>query len=352
MYKTPAKRIITKEHLEQFLQSEAYQTYIDYIVRLNDSVCDLKIDSDIHVSPNVNHILTLLDTLLNFIKEIPAVENSKSRFGNPAFRDFYDRVEASITDLLKPFVPEDAIVEVSRYFVESFGNRRRIDYGTGHEANFMAWLLCLEKLGVLTPEDDKAVVLRIFVKYIAVMRQLQFEYWLEPAGSHGVWGLDDYHFLPFMFGSSQLKNHKYIRPKSIHDQDTVEEFSKSYMYLACIQFINQVKTSASLRWHSPMLDDISACKTWIKVNQGMIKMYKAEVLGKLPIMQHFMFGSLINFEGGVDNAEEDEDECGHNHHQDTFAKGQEYPDCCGIPVPSAIAAAASRSRSQRPIPFD
>lgn len=149
-----------------------------------------------------------------------------------------------------------------------------------------------------------------------------------------------------------LIDHKYIRPKSIHDQDTVEEFSKSYMYLACIQFINQVKTSASLRWHSPMLDDISACKTWIKVNQGMIKMYKAEVLGKLPIMQHFMFGSLINFEGGVDNAEEEEDECGHNHHQDTFAKGQEYPDCCGIPVPSAIAAAASRSRSQRPIPFD
>lgn len=82
----------------------------------------------------------MLDTLLNYIKEIPPVENSQSRFGNPAFRDFYDRVETSISDLLKPFVPEDAIVEVSRYFIESFGNRRRIDYGTGHEANFMAWL--------------------------------------------------------------------------------------------------------------------------------------------------------------------------------------------------------------------
>lgn len=209
------------------------------------------------------------------------------------------------------------------------------------------------------------------------MRQLQFEYWLEPAGSHGVWGLDDYHFLPFMFGSSQLLSkyneslgwrhalmgfvdHKYIRPKSIHDPDTVEEFSKSYMYLACIHFINSVKTSASLRWHSPMLDDISACKTWVKVNQGMIKMYKAEVLSKLPIMQHFFFGSLIAFEGGSPQAEDMADDCGHVHAHasnegDVYALGQEYPDCCGIPIPSAIAATASKRNgapSARPIPFD
>ncbi|CAG8684087.1 16356_t:CDS:2 [Cetraspora pellucida] len=89
--------------------------------------------------------------------------------------------------------------------------------------------------------------------------------------------------------------HKYIRPKSIHDKDIVDEFSKDYMYLACIKFINSVKT-ASLRWNSPMLDDISGVREWKKVNEGMFKMYKGEVLAKLPIMQHFMFGSLISFE--------------------------------------------------------
>ena len=34
--------------------------------------------------------------------------------------------------------------------------------------------------------------------------------------------------------------HKYIRPKAIHDDDIVNEYSKDYMYLACIKFINAV----------------------------------------------------------------------------------------------------------------
>lgn len=73
-----------------------------------------------------------------------------------------------------------------------------------------------------------------------LMRKLQSQYWQEPAGSHGVWGLDDYHFLPFLFGSSQLVGHKYLTPKSIHDQEIVDMFAPEYMYYACIQFINGV----------------------------------------------------------------------------------------------------------------
>jgi len=216
----------------------------------------------------------------------------------------------------------------------------------------MLWLLCLEKLNVLTMADHPALVLRVFARYIHLMRQLQFSYWLEPAGSHGVWGLDDYHFLPFMFGSAQLMGHKYIRPKSIHDKVTIEEFHQEYIYLSAIHFINSIKT-ASLQWHSPMLNDISAVKTWDKVNQGMIKMYKAEVLAKLPIMQHVRFGSLLRFNGGSEVAirkiEHDATDGKHDHSH-VHAMGQEFPDCCGIPIPSAIAAAPNPNRGL--VPFD
>lgn len=45
--------------------------------------------------------------------------------------------------------------------------------------------------------------------------------------------------------------------------------------------------------HSPTLYDISAVPYWGKINKGMVKMYKAEVLGKFPVIQHFPIGKVF-----------------------------------------------------------
>ena len=49
-----------------------------------------------------------------------------------------------------------------------------------------------------------AVGLRLFPAYLRVVDRVLIEYSLEPAGSHGAWSLDDYHCLPFVWGSAQL----------------------------------------------------------------------------------------------------------------------------------------------------
>ncbi|KAE9405622.1 Phosphotyrosyl phosphatase activator [Gymnopus androsaceus JB14] len=357
-YQPPRKALLTPAQLEWFQTSETHRTIVDYVEALNEAVVGAKLSDNVHESAVVQAILSILDRVEGIANAIPPVENSASRFGNPAFRTFYDRVAESSSSLHAeiPSLPSEAIPEISVYFNEAWGNRSRIDYGSGMELNFLCWLICLTRLGVLQESDYKALVIRVFWRYIQVMRVLQSTYWLEPAGSHGVWGLDDYHFLPFLWGSAQLRGHKYIRPKSIHDAEIVEEYAKEYIYFACIKFINSIKT-ASLRWHSPMLDDISAVKTWDKVNQGMIKMYKAEVMNKLPVMQHFLFGSLLQYTGPPPPTDADfsDAHAGHAHPHshlpsagvggidgDLGGAGQRevgWGDCCGIPVPSAFAAA-------------
>ncbi|KAF8955364.1 Serine/threonine-protein phosphatase 2A activator 2 [Entomortierella lignicola] len=352
LFVVPRKEILTKEDLELFHASSTYASLFEFLDALNESVVGVVSTADCYESEVVKGMLETLDLVNDITEEYPPESGHESRFGNPAFRKFYDQVGLSAPAWMEKLVlPKEAVPEVTKYFVECWGNRKRIDYGTGHEASFLAWLYCFDKLGLIKQEDYKAVVIKVFFKYIEVMRNLQFAYWLEPAGSHGVWGLDDYHFLPFLFGAAQLRGHKYIRPKSIHDDDIVSEFSKDYMYLSCVKFINSVK-SASLRWHSPMLDDISAVKTWDKVNSGMIKMYKAEVFGKLPIMQHFLFGSLLPFKGQSDTRilDEDEEEAGVEGHTHVHAFGQEFPTCCGMKIPSAIAAAAASGSGERLIP--
>lgn len=351
-YCIPVRRISSPEDMEIFTASTTKALILGFVKKLNNSVVGKTNDAECHVSDLVDSICKgLLSAVESILEKHPASDQVSSRFGKPEFKDFYDEVQNEAANMIKTHLlavrsfPSEAIPEIATYLTESWGNRQRIDYGSGHELSFISFLLCLDQLGLITEEDYTAVVLKVFLGYMTLVRKVQTMYWLEPAGSHGVWGLDDYHFLPFMFGSAQLSTHKHLRPISIHDEEVVDMFYKKYMYFGCIKFINQTKT-ASLRWHSPLIDDISGVKKWSKVNEGMIKMYEAEVLGKLPIMQHYLFGSLIPAPQGISPPPPAGSDIPHVHNH--------WADCCGIKVPSAIAASAlqgSDSR-QRLIPFD
>jgi len=96
--------------------------------------------------------LSILDRIDDLVTQSP-VEETRSRFGNPAFRTFYDSLSKvhcfrnstngqELVRLHQPFggLPAQAVEEVSEYLKQSFGDRERIDYGSGHELNFICWL--------------------------------------------------------------------------------------------------------------------------------------------------------------------------------------------------------------------
>jgi serine/threonine-protein phosphatase 2A activator len=372
-FKKPTRRILSPKDHELFLSSPTYKLLLGFVFGLTDSVVDTPVSAvkDSDLSPAITNILEILDIVEDVVQRSPPEEQGDSRFGNKGFRDFLDLVAKEHTDWHRQLgvSSDEAISEISTYFLQSFGNRTRIDYGSGHELNFMIWLLCLYQLQIITPSDFRPLVLKVFTRYLTLMRQIQSTYYLEPAGSHGVWGLDDYQFLPFLFGSSQLLHHPYIRPMSIHQSLILEEYGNDYLYLGQVNFVNSVKNVEGLRWHSPMLDDISSAKSWSKVEAGMRRMFVAEVLKKLPVMQHFLFGSLVPAvedmsmeELGVPS-EEEETEGGevvvmvdgmrHVHQMNSWG------DCCGIKVPSSVAAAQEMKKRMgggaeglRRIPFD
>ncbi|KAF4631076.1 hypothetical protein G7Y89_g7056 [Cudoniella acicularis] len=374
IFQKPTRCILSPHDHELFLSSPTYKLLLAFVFGLTDSVVDTPVSAvrDGDLSPAVAQILEMLEKVEDVVRRSPPEDQGDSRFGNKGFRDFLDLAEKEHSEWHKELgvSPKEAILEVSTYFLQSFGNRTRIDYGSGHELNFMLWLLCLYQLQIVKTSDFRPLVLRVFTRYLRLMRLIQSTYYLEPAGSHGVWGLDDYQFLPFLFGASQLLHHPFIRPLSIHQNLILEEYGNDYLYLGQVNFVNSVKNVEGLRWHSPMLDDISSAKSWEKVEGGMRRMFVAEVLKKLPVMQHFLFGSLVPAMEGMSEeehlgvpSEEDDLEGGeivvmkdgmkHVHQMNSWG------DCCGIKVPSSIAAAQEMKKRMggggdglRRIPFD
>ena len=326
-FATPLKKIHDGPDVEFFLKSLAYRDLMTFILQLNHAMVPRKtsdgtvqtwpLDSpDILASEPVTKLQLLIDTLRSYIDEAPP-DTGPRRFGNISFRLWSDLVSQRTEQLLLDILPLDlhsALPEITAYLLGSFGSPQRLDYGTGHELSFIAFLGSLWKLNFFSESDsgneERAIVIGVFQRYLTLIRQLITKYTLEPAGSHGVWGLDDNSFLPYLFGSAQLcppisdgqetpiegSLPNAPEPSSISQRNLVDREKGSNLYFSAIGFINDVKRGP-FGEHSPMLYDISGVKDgWGKINKGMIKMYNGEVLAKFPVVQHFPFGALYRWE--------------------------------------------------------
>lgn len=313
------------------------------------------------LSPGLACWVGALQEMLHWQQEIPPLKDVEMRFGNPAFKQWHHRmvqrapaIMAKVLQLTRDYaamttdddnqdydpnvlqlcmeqgrevaaretattvtdtdtipaaataaVDNATVTELCAYLHDAFGHPIRLDYGTGHESSFQIVLYAMFQAGVYgnpptsppTKRRLKAATIVVWRAYLAITRCLQRDYRLEPAGSHGVWGLDDYHCIVFYYGAQQLVACAGSVPSDIYQPHTTTTSGSSsrddYLYYSCIDFIQELKSKAPFFETSPMLHDISSLPTWNKVASGLLKLYEGEVLSKVQVVQHWVFGPLF-----------------------------------------------------------
>ena len=361
------KRIRTQPDIARFKASHSHKCLVRFISELASSVQGVANDhrpSLESVSPCIARTVGLLESVDGWIDDIPLEDMATTRFGNKSARVWHQRLrDAAVGTLVPPLLVDPqgrlpdgladaaakqaATEELAGYLVDSFGNATRLDYGSGHELHFLLFFFGLAHRGALAlppplrplradsdaesvsdaaMADRQALVLHVFARYLQLMRRLQSHYRLEPAGSHGVWGLDDYHHLPFIFGAAQLSaapidpaQPTEVQPDSpatvarpsavaapaapapptdvaspgcITEAGPVRAFASQYMYLGMVAWILGNK-KGPFHEHSSVLYNVSGVPTWSKIVVGMFKMYEGEVLAKINITQHLLFGAAF-----------------------------------------------------------
>ncbi|KAG8864795.1 Serine/threonine-protein phosphatase 2A activator 1 [Tulasnella sp. 330] len=291
----PKRRIQTDADVEEWKSTQGYLDYGLFIRRLNTAVIGHYLPYSGGTSEAVKKTVDLLEVILGWIEEIPP-QTTSQRYGNLAFRDWGNRLGQRLNGLMETLLPASlhpVIPLVEPYLLLSFGSFTRLDYGTGHELAFGLFMCCLTLLRFYEPneEEERALVLVVFPKYLEVVWKLQDVYKLEPAGSHGVWGLDDYCFLPYIWGSGQAQEHITSRPPDVLQPPLPPDT----LYNQAVTRILLLKTGP-FNEHSPQLYSIaSSVPTWWKVNQGLFKMYEAECLSKRVVVQHVPLGGILEW---------------------------------------------------------
>ncbi|KAA0165876.1 hypothetical protein FNF27_07563 [Cafeteria roenbergensis] len=205
--------------------------------------------------------------------------------------------------------------ELTEYLWDSFGNSTRVDYGTGHETTFVLLAMALARCGAWDASDRGAVrslAVRVMPVYLSACRRLQRTYLLEPAGSHGVWSLDDFHILSFALGAAQLAGGgagkaawqlqnagslegfvpggRALAPRAFLDADVRSALRSEWLLAEAVAGVCESKHGAPFAEHSPRLHEVLQGKSWPSAESALFGTWVSEVLGKRPVVQGLLFG--------------------------------------------------------------
>lgn len=286
------KKINQESDMTQWSMSPAYQALQTFILTICQAIKSTSTNTSTTIKPVIKNLIEAFDILKQYLDQIPP-EFSPQRFGNKAYRVWLSKVWENRASILSKVTDNP---EAQEYFCQSFGSWTRIDYGTGHELNFVAFLACLSSLNLIniTPNQDSdslAVAFHVFPVYWELVISVQCQYHLEAAGSHGAWGLDDFFSLPFVFGSSQLIDHSFITPANVIDYETAKNYRNDSIYC---EWICKLKEKNCPR--SRLLYFLKVIPNFQKLHEGMLRMYNGELLDRYLVMQHFRFGTILSWE--------------------------------------------------------
>lgn len=195
-FAVPIKQINEGHHVSTFLASRAYHDILTFLMQLNGAMFPRhmqgsdeglarvqiwELDSPhVSFSATVKRLSQLLDDLDKIIDEVPP-DPGPRRFGNVSFRKWNELVASRAPALLQLHLAADVLArpsatdvtarsELESYLLGAFGSAQRLDYGTGHELSFLAFLGCVWKLGgfksTSSGDEERGIVLGIIEPYV------------------------------------------------------------------------------------------------------------------------------------------------------------------------------------------
>lgn len=168
-FQIPTKRINEGEDVNVWLTSWAYTDLMTFLLQLNASMFPTKredgtiqvwtLNTPLQYSDIILRLRALIQELNRMLDDAPP-DPGPRRFGNVSFRTWYALVEERVEALLEEALPSEVLKfrggagedvtakqELKAYLLGSFGSAQRLDYGTGHELSFLAFLGGIWKLG-------------------------------------------------------------------------------------------------------------------------------------------------------------------------------------------------------------